>query len=58
MTKRTLRGSKLKAIKVIGFRARMGTANGRKVLARRRKKGRSLLTNLRRTKSNKSNCIT
>ena len=50
MTKRTLRGSKLKAIKVIGFRARMGTANGRKVLARRRKKGRALLTNLRRTK--------
>ena len=50
MTKRTLRGSKLKAIHVIGFRARMGTATGRKVLARRRKKGRSLLTNLRRTK--------
>jgi ribosomal protein L34 len=50
MTKRTLGGSKLKAIKVIGFRARMITSNGRKNLANLRKRGRKLLTNLRRTK--------
>lgn len=50
MTKRTLGGSKRKAIKIVGFRARMGTTNGRKVLASRRKKGRKVSTNLRRTK--------
>ena len=50
MTKRTLGGSKLKAIKVTGFRARMRTATGRKVLTNRRKKGRKALTILRRSK--------
>jgi large subunit ribosomal protein L34 len=40
MSKFTLNGSKLKAIKVSGFRARLSTKNGRKVLKRRRLKGR------------------
>jgi large subunit ribosomal protein L34 len=46
MSKRTFGGSRLKAIKVCGFRARMSTKNGRKVLLNRRKKGRQLLTTL------------
>jgi large subunit ribosomal protein L34 len=46
MTKRTFGGSRLKAVKVGGFRARMSTKNGRKVLAKRRKKGRKLITTL------------
>ncbi|KAH8043036.1 50S ribosomal protein L34 (chloroplast) [Aureococcus anophagefferens] len=50
MTKRTLGGTKRKAIKVVGFRARMSTTNGRKVISNRRKKGRKALTNLKRTK--------
>jgi len=50
MTKRTLGGTKRKAIKIIGFRARMSTTKGRKVLSSRRKKGRKLITNLKRTK--------
>lgn len=43
MTKRTLGGTKLKAIKVCGFRARMKDKSGRKVLATRRKRGRKKL---------------
>jgi large subunit ribosomal protein L34 len=38
--KRTLRGSKLKARKDSGFMARMATKSGRKVLKKRRAKGR------------------
>lgn len=45
-TKRTFGGTRLKAIKVGGFRARMSTKNGRKVIANRRKKGRKLLSTL------------
>ncbi len=33
MTKRTFGGTRLKAIKVSGFRARMSTKNGQKILA-------------------------
>ena len=42
--KRTLEGTKLKRQHVSGFRARMATAGGRKVLSARRKKGRATLS--------------
>jgi large subunit ribosomal protein L34 len=38
--RRTLEGTKLKRRRVSGFKARMATVGGRKVLARRRAKGR------------------
>jgi large subunit ribosomal protein L34 len=40
MSKHTLNGSKKKVIKTSGFRARMATKNGRKVLKKRRTKNR------------------
>nr|YP_009545293.1 ribosomal protein L34 [Synura uvella]YP_009545312.1 ribosomal protein L34 [Synura uvella]AYO28447.1 ribosomal protein L34 [Synura uvella]AYO28466.1 ribosomal protein L34 [Synura uvella] len=40
MAKHTLNGSRRKVIKTSGFRARLATKSGRKVLKNRRRKGR------------------
>lgn len=44
MTKFTLNGSRLKALKVSGFRARLATKSGRTILKNRRRKGRKKLS--------------
>nr|BDA98067.1 ribosomal protein L34 [Proteomonas sp. NIES-1005]BDA98508.1 ribosomal protein L34 [Proteomonas sp. NEIS-1375] len=43
MTKRTLRGTRLKKARTSGFRARIKTSSGRSVLRARRRKGRKSL---------------
>jgi large subunit ribosomal protein L34 len=44
MSKHTLNGRRKKVIKTSGFRARMASKTGRKVLKNRRRKGRWKLT--------------
>lgn len=44
MTKRTLHGTKLKRARVSGFRARIKTSGGKRVLKARRVKGRHRLS--------------
>lgn len=43
MTKRTLEGTSRKRKRVSGFRVRMRTHNGRRVIRSRRRKGRARL---------------
>ena len=44
MSKNTLNGSRRKVIKTSGFRARLATKSGRKILKNRRSKGRHRLS--------------
>ncbi len=44
MSKHTLNGTRKKVIKTSGFRARTATKSGRKILKKRRSKGRWRLT--------------
>jgi large subunit ribosomal protein L34 len=44
MTQRTLRGTNLKRVRTSGFRSRMASKTGRRVINLRRKKGRKKLT--------------
>jgi large subunit ribosomal protein L34 len=43
MSKHTLNGTRKKVIKTSGFRARLATKSGRKILCNRRRRGRHKL---------------
>jgi|TARA_B100000513_G_C11801668_1_gene152172 large subunit ribosomal protein L34 len=43
MSKNTLNGTKRKVVKTSGFRARLATKSGRKILRNRRRRGRHKL---------------
>lgn len=43
MTKRTLHGSLKKAVKKSGFRSRMSSSTGKKIISARRRRGRKVL---------------
>ena len=47
MSKHTLNGTRRKVIKTSGFRARIATKSGRKIIKNRRRKGRWKLTILK-----------
>lgn len=44
MTQRTLRGTRLKKVRTSGFRARMASKTGQRIINSRRRKGRAKLT--------------
>lgn len=44
MSKNTLNGTRKKAVKTSGFRSRLATKSGRKILSNRRRKGRYKLS--------------
>ena len=44
MTQRTLRGTNSKKVRTSGFRKRMASKTGRRIINARRKKGRNKLT--------------
>lgn len=44
MTQRTLHGTNIKRVRTSGFRSRMATKTGRRVINARRRKGRKKLT--------------
>jgi large subunit ribosomal protein L34 len=44
MTQRTLRGTRLKKVRTSGFRSRMATKTGSRIINARRRKGRAKLT--------------
>jgi len=48
MSQRTLHGTRLKKVRTSGFRARMASKTGRRVINARRKKGRLKLTVLKK----------